>query len=161
MPHGAPCAILRRNIVPNNPSSRLLQTPIVVGRVLWEGLNKIGTNVALWFLPALFCGRLMMEAVLRVVNRIGLPTLPCVLAAAALSFVVGWNLPRPEMGYPLGLNSGFIALGFMLIGSASRDLLAAVDRLGRRAAAEPTPLFATFCSGRAPTESSRPKSPTD
>ena len=34
----------------------------------WEGLNKIGTNVALWFLPALFCGRLMMEAVLRVIT---------------------------------------------------------------------------------------------
>ena len=99
----------------------------------WEGLNKIGTNVALWFLPALFCGRLMMEAVLRVIKRFGLPELPSVLAAAALSFVVGWNLPRPEMGYPLGLNSGFIALGFMLIGSASRDLLAAADRLGRYA----------------------------
>ncbi len=99
----------------------------------WAALDRVGTNTALWFLPSLFCARLLMEAVMRLVKRIGLPEQLSVLLAAVAAFVVGWSLPRPAIGYPLGLNSAFIALGFMLLGSAARDLLAAVDRLGRLA----------------------------
>jgi len=97
----------------------------------WAALDRIGTNTALWFLPALFCARLMFEGAMRLVEKVGLPRLLAVLLAATVAFAVGWSLPRPAIGYPLGANSGFIALGFLLLGSAARDLLAAVDRLGR------------------------------
>jgi len=101
----------------------------------WAALDRIGTNTALWFLPALFCARVMLEAVMGLIEKIRVPRPAAVLAAAALAFAVGWSLPRPAIGYPWGLNSGFIALGFMLLGSAARDLLAAADRMGRHALA--------------------------
>jgi len=97
----------------------------------WAALDRIGTNTALWFLPALFCARVMLEGTMRLVEKVGIPRLFAVLLAAVAAFAVGWSLPRPAIGYPLGLNSGFIALGFLLLGSSARDLLSAVNRLGR------------------------------
>jgi len=94
-------------------------------------LTRIGTNTALWFLPALFCARLMYEGAMRLLERVPAPRVTVVLAAAALAFAVGWVLPRPEMGYPFGINVGLLALGYILIGSVIRDCLLAAERQGR------------------------------
>jgi len=99
----------------------------------WMGLNRIGANTALWFLPALFCARLMYEAVMQVIERLHVPRLPAVIVSAAVSFVFGWLLPRPDIGYPFGLQVGVIALGFILIGSVIRECLTAAERQDRAA----------------------------
>jgi len=97
----------------------------------WPVLNRIGTNTALWFLPAIFCGRVMYEAVMRLVERCPLPRLLAVPLAATLAFAVAGVMPNPAWGYPLGLHSGVIALGFILIGSVIYDFLLAAERQGR------------------------------
>ncbi|MDO5444906.1 MAG: acyltransferase family protein [Eubacteriales bacterium] len=94
----------------------------------WDMLNTIGTNVALWYLPALFLARLEMNGILAVSARLKLPRRIFALICAVLAFVIAFVIPYPKIGYPLGFAHSLIGLGFMLIGYACKDILDAVSK---------------------------------
>ena len=96
----------------------------------WAALDKIGTSTALWFLPALFVARMEMAGLDWCVTKARWPRTVAFPVLAVVSFAVGFSLPRPALGYPWGADSACIALGFMLIGHAAKDVLAANDRRG-------------------------------
>lgn len=96
----------------------------------WAALDRVGTSTALWYLPCLFVARLGMEAVNWAAWRLRVNRLLFALALVAPAFAIGFLLPRPPLGYPWGANTAFIALGFILLGFAAKDLLARGDGRG-------------------------------
>lgn len=89
----------------------------------WNSLNEIGTNTALWYLPALFLARLEMNGIMAVSARLKLPRKITALVFAVIAFTVAFIIPYPELGYPFGFAQSLVGLGFMLIGYAAKDII--------------------------------------
>lgn len=90
----------------------------------WEMLASAETLTSLWYLPCLFVARIMAEFVLMMswkVKRI--PRHLFGLIIAVLSFAIGYLFPRISVGYPLCCNVAFMALGFIMLGYAIKDIV--------------------------------------
>ena len=96
----------------------------------WAALDRIGTSTALWYLPCLFLARMGVEAVNWAAWRLRANRTLFALALVAPAFAVGFLLPRPEIGYPWGANTAFIAAGFILLGFAAKGVLGRCDGRG-------------------------------
>lgn len=97
----------------------------------WEALGSIGTLTSLWYLSAFFVARIMVQALISVLDRIGKATESWVLGLCSLPlFAIGLLMPRLEPGYPWCLNVAFVAAGIILLGIVLRRplLIFAVQR---------------------------------
>ena len=96
----------------------------------WEMIEKAETLTSLWYLPCLFLARMMAELLLMLSWRIRrIPRWQMALAASAAAFAVGFALPHLSIGDPLCCDIAFVALGFIMLGYAVKNL---VFRLPRR-----------------------------
>lgn len=113
----------------------------------WAALDKIGTSTALWYLPCLFCARMEFAVLDWLAGKASVSRSWLFPVLAPVAFAVGFLLPRPAIGYPWGLNTSFIALGFLILGYAIRDFLAANDRgtLGGQFAVFAVAIALFFC----------------
>lgn len=64
----------------------------------------------LWFLPALFCAKLFMRALMRFSRKSG-----CMLVGAALLFFAGWMLPT-DIPLGFGIHAGLLAVLWCVLG---------------------------------------------
>ena len=90
----------------------------------WQSLTSASTLTSLWFLPCLFLARIEMELILNSSNLF--PKVNRHLYAliwAIIVFVIGFNMPKLEMGYPLCFDISLVALGYMLVGYAYKEYL--------------------------------------
>lgn len=87
-------------------------------------INEAETLSSIWFLPCLFLARTMAEFILmiswkfKMINR-HLFSFFC----SIISLFIGFLFPKNSIGYPLCFDVAFIALGFILLGYATKDLL--------------------------------------
>ncbi len=95
----------------------------------WEVLNTAETLTSLWYLPCLFVARVMAEFVLMMSWKVKqIPRHLFGLIVAILSFAIGFLLPRISIGYPLCFNIAFVALGFIMLGYAIKNLVYKLPR---------------------------------
>ena len=90
----------------------------------WQSLKTGSTLTSLWFLPCLFLARIEMELVLHSSNLF--PKINRHLYAliwAIIAFVIGFNLPKLENGYPFCFDISIVALAYMLVGYAYKEYL--------------------------------------
>ncbi len=89
-----------------------------------QSLERAQTLPTLWFLTCMFTAQLLVEGVMALLSRVKLDRRLASFFASVISFAVGFLLPPiQELGYPLCLNIAFVAVGFLLLGYASFDLL--------------------------------------
>jgi len=104
-----------------------------VGRMLYGTTQTIRSSgmpcTQLWFLPCLFVARQLMFFALNFSMKARRGTLMC-LVSAVFAFAVGFLLPTLKLGYPLGCNTAFVAVGFMLVGYVIRGRLSRFDGKG-------------------------------
>jgi len=89
----------------------------------WQALGKAGTLTSLWFLPALFGGRVLMELVFMLFSKINANSRMLAAGASVVAFAIGLLLPKLEIGYPWCADVAVVALGFIAFGYAVQDLL--------------------------------------
>ncbi len=90
----------------------------------WEVLNATKTLTSLWFLPCLFVARILAEFLLMMSWRVRqIPRHLFGFLAAIGAFLLGFLMPLLPMGYPLCFNIALLALGFILLGYAVKDLI--------------------------------------
>jgi len=98
-----------------------------LGYVLYgsrQALVKAETVTSLWYLSCLFSAKVIAQAVIGVLNRLGLTEKRAYyLIPAILLMCLGGVLPSPEIGYPWCLNVACVAAGCILIGIAARRLM--------------------------------------
>ena len=90
----------------------------------WVALGEIGTLTSLWFLPAFFISRMMVQGIISLSFSIGSKR-PKLLytAAAVIMSTIGLLLPHLDQGYPWCLDVAFVASGFVLMGIVLRNHL--------------------------------------
>jgi surface polysaccharide O-acyltransferase-like enzyme len=90
----------------------------------WEALAELGTLTSLWYLPAFFCARIIVQLIVSLVGmrEEGSPRLAYGISALPL-FVIGLLLPHPAQGLPWCVDVAFVAAGFILFGMALRRIL--------------------------------------
>lgn len=89
----------------------------------WQALGKAGTLTSLWFLPALFVARVLMELVFMLFSKIKANTRMLAAVASVVAFAIGLSIPKMEIGYPWCADAAVVALGFIAFGYAMQDLL--------------------------------------
>lgn len=90
----------------------------------WQIINEAETLSSIWFLLCLFAARAMAEFVLMISWKFKMIERHLFsLIIAVLSFAIGLLLPKISIGYPLCFDVAFVALGFILLGYATKDLL--------------------------------------
>lgn len=97
----------------------------------WLQLRDIGTLTSLWFLPAMFVGRVACEAVHTLAWKLKLPPRTLILLAVPLLFALGFGLPHhnavgSDWGNFWQCDIGLMAAAYMLVGALIRPLC---DRL--------------------------------
>ena len=90
-----------------------------------EKLGEAGVPAILWFLPCLFCARVLTELII-MSSKLFLWLERHVYAAiiAVFAFAAAFVIPPIDGGYPLCFNVSLLALGFMLFGYAVKAPLA-------------------------------------
>jgi len=87
----------------------------------WQALGKVETVTSLWFLSCLFIAKIIVQIVINILsNRNKNNRLTYILVGSAL-FLVGYFMPRLEIGYPWCLDVAFEAAGCILLGIALKD----------------------------------------
>lgn len=89
----------------------------------WQALGKAGTLTSLWFLPALFGARVLMELVFMLFRKINANSRMLAAVVSVIAFAIGLLLPKLENGYPWCADVAVVALGFLAFGYAVQDLL--------------------------------------
>jgi len=90
----------------------------------WEALTAIDTLTSLWFLPALFVARTLMELVLMISTRFEkIDRHVFAFAVGIIALIIGANLPTLELGYPWCFNCAVTALSFMLFGYSAKEFM--------------------------------------
>ncbi len=96
----------------------------------WEILGSVKTLTSLWFLPCLFVSRILAELMLMLswkVNKIPRHLFAFFVSIAA--FIIGFLLPHISIGYPLCFNISFVALGFIMMGYAIKDIILKISKI--------------------------------
>ncbi|MBP3690646.1 MAG: acyltransferase family protein [Schwartzia sp.] len=88
----------------------------------WRTLTAMGTLTSLWYLPALFTARILVQALISWCGAANPDRIRawCAYGAAPM-LVIGFLCPSLELGYPWCLNVAFVAAGFILLGIALRQ----------------------------------------
>lgn len=97
----------------------------------WESLGDMGTLTSLWYLSGFFVARVIVQAIISLLDRFGKGGDNLTYALCSLPlFAIGLLLPRLEQGYPWCLNVAFVAAGIIFLGIAARRglLIFAVQR---------------------------------
>ena len=89
----------------------------------YEQIKIVCAIGALWFLPSFFLARVMSYGILNIENKIPFSDRILSLIFGIISIVIGFLLPRVEIGYFFGFNISFMALGFILLGYAMKDII--------------------------------------
>ena len=102
-----------------------------LGRIVygsWKSLTNAGTLTSLWYIPCLFLVRLEVHALFAIYKKIKVDTRILAAISAAISFVIGFAFPYIETpGYVWCFDVSFIALGFVLMGYAMKDIFKKVS----------------------------------
>lgn len=102
-----------------------------VGRIAygsWKSLTNAGTLTSLWYIPCLFLVRLEVHLLFWIYKKIKIDSRILAAITAVFSFVIGLSLPYIEIpGYVWCFDISFVALGFVLLGYAAKDILKKVS----------------------------------
>lgn len=82
----------------------------------YRSIGKAGALTSLWFLPVMFFAILFFFCLKNVFKKKF--NIWIKLACSLFVFSIGFIFPKMPLGYPWSINVAFVALGFMLIGSA-------------------------------------------
>lgn len=85
----------------------------------WYMISTTGTLTSLWYLPCLFVARIYVQIIINIFennNNKNLIYMACII----LGIVIGFVVPKFEMGYPWCLDVAFVASAFILLGIISR-----------------------------------------
>lgn len=97
-----------------------------LGRIVygsWKALTNAGTLTSLWYIPCLFLVRLEVHLLFCLFKKIKADTRILALASAVIAFAIGMLLPYVEVpGYFWCFDISFVALGFVLLGYAAKDI---------------------------------------
>lgn len=97
-----------------------------MGRIVygsWKSLTNAGTLTSLWYIPCLFIVRLEVHLLFQLFKKIHVNDRILAAGFAVISFVIGFLIPYIETpGYPWCIDISFVALGFVLLGYAGKDL---------------------------------------
>lgn len=96
----------------------------------WKTITDSGSVLALWYLVCLFLARIEMEAVLALSDKIKMNRHLFALIISPIPFAIGILLPKLEIGYPWEFNVSFVALGFLLLGYAAKNVLKKLTEKG-------------------------------
>ncbi|MCQ2604767.1 MAG: acyltransferase family protein [Spirochaetia bacterium] len=96
----------------------------------WKTINDSGSVLALWYLVCLFVVRIEMEGVLSIARKVKIDSHLFAALFSPIPFTIGILLPNLKTGYPWQLDVSLVALGFLLLGYASKPLLKAFFRKG-------------------------------
>ncbi len=88
----------------------------------WQMLGEAGTLTSLWFLTSLFVARMYCQIIVNLVEKTKVKNTKNILGLLAIPmFAVGFLLPEMANGYPWGLDTSFVAAGFILLGISLRE----------------------------------------
>jgi len=95
----------------------------------FQSIKATGANcLQMWFLPCLLVAEILIHAILKLTGRMNTVQQKLFLSImAALSFAVGFTLPKLEGGYPFSVDIAFVAVGIMLMGFIGKDFISRLD----------------------------------
>lgn len=87
----------------------------------WESLTDMNTLTSLWYLPCFFLSRIIVQAVIAILDRIKVKqiTVWCGFSSILL-FIIGFLIPHPQKGYLWCADIALTGAGFILLGIAVR-----------------------------------------
>lgn len=96
----------------------------------WKSLTNAGTLTSLWYIPCLFLVRLEVHLLFWLYKKIKVDSRILAAITSVISFAIGFLLPYIETpGYVWCFDISFVALGFVLLGYAAKDIFKKISEL--------------------------------